>query len=178
MSVLERIKQSLEEDYKLSVSYIESFFDKYNFNFRIKPESKGFVPDVYNLDMVIRCIKPDGEVQAEISQEKAHRRYKVTRPKDYPSRIKRVMKLAFQGMGVELAKIMHPDPDETCWNLLLTYPEGSVFHNEPFFVILSCSAKEVLVEMDLSVLEGLEARYTEPEISVPAPSASDEDHKS
>lgn len=172
MTELERIKQSMEEDYKISISYIESCFGKYHFNFHVKPESKGFVPDVFNLEMIIRCIKPDGEVQAEVSQEKAQRRYNALRPKTYEDRIKRVVKLAFQDKDVKLAKIIQPDPKEAAWNLLLTYPEGTVFQNDPFFVIRSCSATDVLVEMDLSTLAELESSYTEPEISVPAPSAS------
>ena len=167
MTELDRIKQSLEEDYHISIDYIEVFFDKYLFNFRINPDSEGFTPDVFNLGMEIRRIMPDGEIQAEINQEMALRRYNAARPKSYIDRVKRAIKLAFKDQGVKLLKVVEPDPNDANWEVLLSYPEGTIFHNEPFLVIKSCSATEILAEMDIDQLEFIEASYTEPEISVP-----------
>lgn len=169
MTEIDRIKQSMEEDYKITIDYIEEFFDKFQLNFRINPGSKGFIPDVFHLGMEIKQISPDGVIQAEINQEMARRRYKTVRPKSYEDRIKRAIKLAFKGTGVKLAKIIHPDAEVAEWQILLTYPEGTVFHNDPFLVIESCSATEILADLDLSQLEYIEASYTEPDTTVPTP---------
>ena len=169
MTELDRIKQSMEEDYKITIDYIEEFFDKFQLNFRINPDSKGFTPDVFHLGMEIKEIKPDGAIQAEVNQEMARRRYKAVRPLSYEDRIRRVIKLAFKDQGVKLSKIIQENPEFAEWKLLLTYPEGTVFHNDPFLIIESCSATEILADLDLDALESLEARFTEPELSVPTP---------
>ena len=172
MKEIDRIKQSMEEDYKITIDYIEEFFDKYLLNFRINPDSKGFIPDVFHLEMEIKEIKPSGEIQAEISQEMARRRYKTVRPKSFEDRINRVIKLVFKDTGIKLTRIIHPNPEVAEWQLLLTYPEGGIFHNEAYLVIESCSATEILADIDLPQLEYLEASYTEPEITVPTPPAA------
>lgn len=159
MKDFELIRKSMEEDFKISISSIEPCFDRYHIKFRINAESEGFVPDACGLGMAIQCIMPDGEVQAEISMELAYQRYDIPQPEFYEERIRRIVDTAFKGMGVKLEKIVQPDPEKAFWELKLTYPEGTVFSNEPYFVIKSCSAREVLVELDLSTLKEFESNY-------------------